>query len=1500
MPPPREGDRNGRKRRRNSKESDDILVDSELKNELLENGRQSPPVFKPRAYQLEMLEASLRENIIIAMDTGSGKTQVAILRIRHELETCAAHKLVWFLAPTVALADQQHKYISQQLSAYQTRLLLGSDNVNYWSTKEIWNDILLNIRIVVSTPQVLLDAMTHGFVTMSRIALLVFDEAHHCAENEAPNILMQQFYHEPLQRTGTTNDLPHILGLTASPITKVDPKYLMKIEANLNSRCETPRIHREELMRHVHRPELCTVNFHVDMSVWSDILQSLHRIVDTVDIEQDPWIKRLKQQKGRRSQENLLNAMVKRKTFSMSEMSKLRRQATSIHEDLGAWAADAFISEVVKRIGAKRAKKSADLLSILEREEEDFVFETLSQMPIHSSKQYWDSEPDLVSSKVNLLIDLLEKEHSSDFTGIIFAQQRSTVTMLAHLISKHPRLKDLIVPGAFLGDAGYAGRSSAITELHNTKTQKGSIDDLRSGKKNLLVATSVLEEGIDVSACHLVVCFDAINNLRSFIQRRGRARKERSKFVMFLNGDDKSQENKWNKMEDVMKSMYEEDMRRLEDIWAIENIEEEKEDKENEYLRIESTGALLTFENARPHLEHFCATLQCDFTDTRPDFIFSESEPGGMVTAKVILPNVLDPKFRVIQGSKWWRQERMAQRDAAFQAYVKLYQEGLVNDNLLPIHWMAMEDPPLEYSEKRSRLVKVAGRINPWAMIASLWETTTTFYQSQIEISSTSLLFPKMHLVLPTPLPCEISFKVFWNEKNTFTVCLKPLPSTHLRTSLIKYAADTTYTILSSVFAHKMLPESLDFSCLFLPDVELTGEAMMEWCSSVEGKIPASDAADYDANCLRNLGLVRRLDKIRRPWTVERYRWMKKTYEDGQPDGIDSIAEVEEAEILHVEGTAWPKRTDFLHPVAHSDGSQLHHTAKKCHPARDCSIDKLPLEFSLFALLAPSIMHKIEIYLIAEQLNKTILKPVAFTDLSLVVTAISASVAREATNYQRIEFLGDSILKFHTTLQLAAANLVWHEGLLSKVKDNVVSNKRLSYAAVETGLDKFILVDVFTGAKWRPGYNKVHLESEEQGIPQREMSTKTLADVVEALIGAATIEGGETKTEKFLEIFLPEIRWMPFDDRIIALYDSVPEAYENTPTSWFQEIESLLGYNFNKKVFLVQAFTHPSSPGSATSSYQRLEFVGDAILDHIIVHHLFNSPRNLPHFDMHLMRTALANADFLAFLCIGTSTEQARGEVVVASSKESTLTKLTTRKISLWQYMRHGTSWELAAAQQQTANQYQKLQPDISEALEKSSTYPWILLSRLRAQKFFSDLIESVLGAIFIDSHGSLDACTAFLERIGLMKFLRRMLVEESMDIMHPKQRLGQEVGRMKVRYETNHVVDDEEEVGALGTWTCKVFIGDEFVVEENEGVSLTEVEAKAAEAALAVIRARDDVNACVDVGVGIGVSDNFSVGAGISSDGDGDGDVGVGINGTENGDGDGDGDGDVFMALTR
>jgi ERCC4-related helicase len=123
---------------------------------------------------------------------------------------------VWFLCPTVALADQQAKALGRTLpEAFPTIVLSGSDGVDHWSSRNIWETVLDGISVVVCTYQVLLDALIHSFVLLDEIALLVFDEAHHCHGKHPANRILANHYH-PARREGGA--LPHILGLTASPI----------------------------------------------------------------------------------------------------------------------------------------------------------------------------------------------------------------------------------------------------------------------------------------------------------------------------------------------------------------------------------------------------------------------------------------------------------------------------------------------------------------------------------------------------------------------------------------------------------------------------------------------------------------------------------------------------------------------------------------------------------------------------------------------------------------------------------------------------------------------------------------------------------------------------------------------------------------------------------------------------------------------------------------------------------------------------------------------------------------------------------------------------------------------------------------------------------------------------------------------------------------------------------------------------------------------------------
>ncbi|KAH7122262.1 dicer-like protein 2 [Dendryphion nanum] len=1316
--------------------------------------------FRLRSYQAEMVEESMRGNIIVAMDTGSGKTHIALARTAAELEVCETNKIVWFLAPTVTLCKQQFDVFQLNLPGFGIQMLSGDDNVDHWSDQAVWDGILHNIRIVLSTHKVLLDALTHGFVRIQQLALIIFDEAHHCVSNHPANQIMSNFY-IPLVATNDAYLLPRVLGLSASPVMKAraSGQDLQKIERNLNAIARSPKLHRSELIRFVHRPKLIKVTYPAvnPGPSKSHTLDALKLAYKRYDITTDPYVDGLlnKLKAGVDCSGQIQKVIENGKTYCKEQLRILVDKGTTMMDELGPSPTDWYISQCIEKYGEAVQSYDQQSPDWLENEKRH-LSNILQKIPVLDCT----STPILlsdISAKVDILIDVLVTEAGPDFTGIVFVEQRVWVIALAEIISLHPRTKDIFNVGTFVGTSNSAKRRLNIADTTEPRNQQTTLADFRLGKKNLIFATSVLEEGIDISSCRLVICFERPKNLKSFVQRRGRARKQESKYIIFIPdvGDERTPEA-WEALEEEMKQAYLNDER---EIKAAEDRELQKEDSKL-YYQVSKTGAILTIDNALQHLHHFCALLGSGpFVDSRPQFTFS-TNAIGKIMAQVTLPTFVDPDMRLAKSEMIWATERMAKNDAAFQAYKALHHAGLVNDNLLPAH-EEVNDEAAEFQipDHTPSLVQVSAAFDPWTNVARNYDQNPQVYHQnllQVKLGNHVVIEIVLCIPLQGTLPSIPEFPLYWNETREYTGKIISLGSIELSDEELAVARSITWMIMQPTYASKMQEERPDFLWLILPS-DRGGHIwdisrLRDWKVRISGTTFAQD-------------LVMDQTRLSSDWGLVSYQGDNRKYIINDIDYDTGVPR------LLV--TRQPKRRDFLHRIVEGTQKTDAYTKVESFLATDCMVDNLPFSYSLLALFLPSILHKYEVFMLANTLMSTILNPLSFepTQISLLVQALTSSATGEEKNYQRLEFLGDCILKFISSVHLSAAKLNWPEGYLTRKKGKIVSNGYLARATMSLGLDAFILTKRFTGNKWLPRFANDVLNPPAQCDPPVR-SSKLLADVIESLIGTSYVIGGFPKAFTCVQTLLTQEKWTPIPEANITLYDAVPTGVEYSGSVI---LETLIGHTFTKKALLLEACTHASynGPNANVRSYERLEFLGDAVLDYIISKRLYAHAPELSHQKMHAIRSSMANASFLAFRMLETTIQEPM------TNKKTLEPEYQSR--ALYMYMRH-SGGQLLRPREIALKQHNASRDVILAALHQDSRFPWHLFALNDAPKFLSDIVESALGAIYVDTKGDIEACENFVERLGILSALERIL-RDGVDCLHPKERLGHLAVEKSVQY---------------------------------------------------------------------------------------------------------------------
>ncbi len=80
------------------------------------------------------------------------------------------------------------------------------------------------------------------------------------------------------------------------------------------------------------------------------------------------------------------------------------------------------------------------------------------------------------------------------------------------------------------------------------------------------------------------------------------------------------------------------------------------------------------------------------------------------------------------------------------------------------------------------------------------------------------------------------------------------------------------------------------------------------------------------------------------------------------------------------------------------------------------------------------------------------------------------------------------------------------------------------------------------------------------------------------------------------------------------------------------ELEEIIGHKFKNRALLVKALTHASSTTEPFTDNERMELLGDAVLEMAVTEHLYRTFTRLGEGDLTKIRSGIVNTEALAAL----------------------------------------------------------------------------------------------------------------------------------------------------------------------------------------------------------------------------------------------------------------------------
>ncbi|KAB7517706.1 DEAD/DEAH box helicase [Halosegnis rubeus] len=501
--------------------------------EYLDRPLVSEGFLEDRAYQTQLADAASKTHTLVCLPTGLGKTTVSCLVTAHRLAEYGGTSLM--LAPTKPLVQQHADFYREALEVADDDIVVFTGDVRPDDRAELWE----SARIVMATPQVVENDLVGNRISLADVTHITFDECHRATGDYAYNYIAER-YHADAEE-------PLVTGMSASP--GGDEEEILTVCENLGLvEVEVMTDADADVEKHTYRTEVDWQ--HVDLP--DDVLairDALNEVIRErlaklkelgVTNSTDPNMSQRDLNKVRAQLQRLINNDDSSGYKGMSahaEVMKLRR-ATELVETQSVESLRRYFERQREQARSSGASKAS----------QRFVSEPKVKEAMRLAEEFDGLHPKFRKTRI-LLAETFGLEGGS--RAIVFTESRDTAETLTEFLNESFDAR------RFVGQGDKEG-SDGMTQTE----QKETLDAFRAGEFEVLVSTSVAEEGLDVPDVDLVLFYEPVPKGVRSIQRKGRTgRASEGKVVVLIANDTRDEaffwmaQNEEKQMEEELRSL---------------------------------------------------------------------------------------------------------------------------------------------------------------------------------------------------------------------------------------------------------------------------------------------------------------------------------------------------------------------------------------------------------------------------------------------------------------------------------------------------------------------------------------------------------------------------------------------------------------------------------------------------------------------------------------------------------------------------------------------------------------------------------------------------------------------------------------------------------------------------------------------------------------------------------------------------------------------------------